>query len=140
MNTMHRIARAGVAAVLLATAGCTTLREIPRREYAARSERKNVAVDTREGLHYEFEYVRVGGDTLTGFHRRDSEGSFEEFDAVPVPLEGISKLSARRVDWYRSALIGGAGAGAVILGAIARHHGGSETPPISPCGPGGCPD
>jgi len=140
MNTMHRAARAGLAGLLLATCGCTTLREIPRREYAAHSERKNVSVDTREGLHYDFDYVKVGSDTLTGYHRRDSEGQFEEFDAVPLPLEAITKLSARKVDWYRTGLVGGAGVAAAVLGAMARNKGTSEPPPVNPCGPKGCPD
>ncbi|MBI3539305.1 MAG: hypothetical protein HY076_03425 [Candidatus Eisenbacteria bacterium] len=113
--------------VLLTTGGCTSLREIPRGEYAARGERKNVAVDTREGLHYEFELVRVSGDTLTGYHRRDTEGSFEEFDAVALPLDGITKFSGRHVDWYRTSLVGGGALGAAVLGAIARHHGSAGT-------------
>lgn len=129
-----------MALVVLAASGCTTLREIPRAEYAARNERHNVAVETSEGLHYEFETVKVGSDSLIGFHRRDSEGSFEEFDSVALPLEGIRKLSARKVDWYKTGLVGGAGVGAVILGAIAKRHGSSGPEPINPCGPGGCPD
>ena len=129
-----------MALVVLGAGGCTTFREIPRAEYATRSERKNVAIETSEGLHYEFETVKIGSDSLVGYHRHDSEGSFEEFDSVPLPLDQIRKLSARKIDWYKTGLVGGAGVGAVILGAIARRHGGSGTEPINPCGPGGCPD
>jgi hypothetical protein len=139
MNTMHRVVRFGLAVLLLATGGCTSLREIPRHEYAARSERKNVSVDTREGLHYDFDYVKVGSDTLMGYHRRDNEGSFEEFDAVPLPLEAISKFSARKVDWYRTGLVGGAGVAAAIFGAIAHNKSGEEPPSSDPGGVKGGP-
>jgi hypothetical protein len=139
MHTMHRVGSAGLAILLLASTGCTALREIPRREYAARSERHNVAVDTRDGLHYDFDYVKVTSDSLLGYHRRDNEGSFEEFDAVPLPLEAISKFSARRVDWYRTGLVGGAGVAAAVFGAIAHNKGGGEPTTIDPGGVKGGP-
>jgi hypothetical protein len=139
MTSAQRFTRAAMALLLLSLMGCTALREIPRSQYAAQGERRNVAIDTHEGLHYEFDLVRVGSDSLTGFRRRDTEGPLEEFDALPLPLEAIAKMSARRVDWYRTGLIGGAGLAAIIASALARR--GTETiEPISPCGPRGCPE
>ena len=129
----------GAAFVFLSTSsGCTALRELPRGEYAAQVERKNVRIETAEGLRYEFDYARFGEDTLTGFKRREIEASrFEEFDAVALPLERVSKLSVRRIDWMRTGVIGGAALGVVLVQAL---RGGDEetAPPVDPCPR--CPD
>ena len=124
--------------VWLTTSSCSALREIPRAEYAARAERRNVVVDTSEGLHYTFEFARFGSDTLTGYRRRDTEGAFEEYDSLPIALESVAKLSARRVDWYRTGLIGGGALAAVVAVALAQRKGsgsGGNTPPCTeePC-------
>jgi hypothetical protein len=111
--------------------GCTTLREVPRAEYAARPERRHVTVDTREGTHYEFEFARVANDTLTGYRPHDSESSVEDYDLVPLALEDITKISAHRIDWYRTGLIGGAGVLAVVGTALANRKGGSAA--ANPC-------
>lgn len=107
---MLRIGRAGSAALLLlwvAGEGCTAMREIPRGEYASTAERKNVRLTTREGLHYELDYVKVEGDTLVGFHRRDVEGPIDEFTTLRVPLDDVQALSTRQLDWVRTGIIGG---------------------------------
>ena len=65
--------------VWIAGEGCSTLREIPRGEYASVAERKNVRLTTREGLHYELDFVKVQGDTLIGYRRQDVEGPIDEF-------------------------------------------------------------
>jgi hypothetical protein len=127
----------------LAASGCTTLREIPRDAYAAAGERKHVSVDTREGLHYEFDFARFDNDTLTGYRQRDTEGVFEEFATLAVPLDAIARLSARRVDWYRTGLMGAAALAAIVVAAWSRHKGAAAGPdprpdPI-PCPPG-CPE
>lgn len=126
------------AGVWWVSASCTALREVPRAQYAAREERRRVAVDTHEGQHYEFDYARFDSDTLFGYRRRDTEGAFEEFESIPIPLEGVAKLSARRVDWYRTGLIGGGVLAAVVGVALAKHvgsGGGSSKPPCpeEPC-------
>ena len=72
-------ARMAVCVLWLLGTGCTALKEIPRSEYAAQPERKNVRVHTRDGLVYEFDHVRVEADTLVGFRRQDVAGTFEEF-------------------------------------------------------------
>lgn len=137
MRSARPIPRVLPALVCLAAMGCTTFREIPRSEYAVKDERRNVAIETLAGTHYEFDYVRVGRDTLTGYRRRDSEGAIEEYETLPLPLETIAKLSSRRVDWYRTGLVGGAGLGAIIAANLARKHGGGTAP--NPCpNPKGC--
>lgn len=138
MIPAHRIHRALAALLCLFATGCTALREIPRSEYAGRPERRNVAVDTQDGLHYEFDLVRVSGDSLVGYRRRDIQTAFEEFDSLPIPLESIAKFSSRRVDWYRTGMIGGAALAAIVTAALAR-RGSSAPPEPDPCGKLGCP-
>ena len=100
-------------ACLFAT-GCSTLHELPRAEYAAKPERKGVVVDTREGLHYKFDTARFSADSLVGQQIKDTEGSFEEFNTLAIPLESIERMQVRRTNW----LITGAIAGAVAVAAI----------------------
>ncbi len=107
---MLRLGRAGSAALLLlwvSGEGCTAMREIPRGEYAAAGERKNVRLVTREGLHYELDYVKVEGDTLVGFRRREVEGPIDEFATLRVPLDDVGSLTTRQLDWTRTSLVGG---------------------------------
>ena len=139
MMPSTRSLRLAAAALWAGTSGCTTLREIPRAEYAAREERRHVAVDTGEGLHYEFDYARFESDTLVGYRRRETKGAFEEYERLPIALESVTRLSARRVDWYRTGLIGGGALAAVIGVALAR-RGGSGTGPVdTPCPEEPCP-
>src|SRR5258706_13609376 len=74
-----RRASLSLLALWLAGSGCTSLREIPRGEYGARTERRDVRLVTREGLKYEFDYMRVEGDTLFGYRHREVESPVEEF-------------------------------------------------------------
>lgn len=128
-----------VALSWLVVSGCTTLREIPREEYARAEERKRVEVDTQDGQHYEFEFARFGSDTLTGYRQRDTEGEFEEYATLAIPLEAITRLAARRVDWYRTGLLGGAAISAIVLAALARHKDAPVEPEPPPCPTEPCP-
>ena len=110
-----RAASAAMVAVWLAGEGCTALREIPRGEYAAAPERRNARLVTREGLRYELDFVRVEGDTLVGFRRRELEGPIDEYATVRVPLDEVESFSTRSVDWRRTTLLGG---GAVAVLAV----------------------
>ena len=127
-----------VAAAAWLAGGCTALRELPRGEYAAETERKNVRVETADGLRYEFDHVQFGADSLTGFRRRDTGGRFEEYDAFGMPLEGVSRLSVRRLDWVRTGLIGGAAVAAVLVAALRNGGGDEATGSDDPCPR--CPD
>ncbi len=111
-----RALRVACALLSLVSAGCTALREIPRGEYAARDERRDVRVVTQEGLEFEFDYAHFQGDSLVGYRRRDTEGSFDEYAVLRIPFEDVKSLSARVVDWYRTGLIGG---GVVVAGVTA---------------------
>ena len=134
--------RCAVALAWLAAGGCTALREVRRSDYAAVEERRNVTVETRDGTRHEFDVARFQSDTLTGFRRRDVEGALDEYVATAIPLDDVQKLSARRTDWYRTLLLGGASLGALITVAVSTHKstpGSGGTPPDScldpPCPP-----
>ena len=107
--------RVGVALLWLVESGCTALREVPRNQIGARPERKDVRLITREGLVYEFDFVRVEGDTMVGYRRRDVEGPIEEYATLKVPLDDVGSLKARQIDWMRTGLI----AGVIVAGAVA---------------------
>ena len=114
----HRWGAGLLLLTLLTGPGCTTLRELPRSEYAARPERQHVRVITLDSLVYEFDYVRVEGDTLTGYRERDVEGPVSEVNTLPVPLERVRAMSVRSIDWYRTGLVGGGALAAVVAAGI----------------------
>jgi hypothetical protein len=112
-------------ACFLAT-GCTALREIPRSQYAAEPERKHVRVVTRDGLVYEFDYMTVNGDSLTGYRRRDTEGPIEDYATLQVAFEEVQKLSARSIDWTRTGLIGGGVIAAFVVKGMSNSSSSSD--------------
>ena len=116
----------------LAATGCATLRVLPRSEYAARPERKGVVVDTRDSLHYRFDYATFGPDTLIGYRLRDAEGALEEYQSVAIPLETVDRMRVRRTNWLRTGLIGG---GVLAAAATVLVAGGAETPAPVDSGP-----
>lgn len=123
----------------LAANGCTSLKEVPRGEFAARPERRQVRVWTTDSLEYELDFARVQNDTLTGYRRRDVQGAVDEFDTLTLPLERVARLSARRIDWYRTGLIGGVSLAAVIAAGLSGRGssggpgGGGPDCPREPC-------
>ena len=131
--TRQRAACIAVLTAWCAASGCTTLQEIPRTEYTALNERRAVRVLTRDSLSYEFDYATISGDSLVGFRRNDVEdgGPVPEYSSLAMPLENIEKLSARKVDWYRTSLIGGIGVLAVAGAGLAKNaaNGGGTTSP-----------
>jgi len=119
-----------VASLWLLGTGCTALREIPPSLYAVAPERRHVRLVTRTGLSYEFDYVKVAGDSLLGYRRRDVGGPAEDYATLAVPLEDVARLSARGVDWYRTGLIGGGVLAAVVAAGLSGrsdNSSGSET-------------
>src|SRR5437867_9380651 len=90
----HRAPLLGMAVAWLLAAGCTTLREIPRSQYASQPERRHVRLVTRDGLVYEFDYIQVSSDSLIGYRRRDVEGPAEDYGSVSMSLEEVNRLSA----------------------------------------------
>jgi len=108
--------------------GCTTLRDIPRSDYTREAERKNVRIWTTEGLEYEFDYVRIHGDSLVGFKRRDVEGSYDDYATLAVAMPDVARMSARGVDWYRTGLVGGGLIAAVVAAGLATSNDPEPTP------------
>ena len=117
-----------MCAAAILSAGCTSLREIPRSAYAARPEREHVRIVTREGLTYEFDYVTVTADSLVGYRRQDTEGVVEDDATMRVALDDLQRVSTRKLDWYRTGLIGGGVLAAVLVKGLS----GSD----KPIGPG----
>lgn len=115
-----------VCLLLVGAQGCTSLRELPRRDFAARSERKGVRVETRDRLVFEFDYATFDSDSMTGFrHRNDVEGPVDQIAVVRLALEDIDHLSTRSIDWYRTGLLGGGVVAAVVAAGLAKSNSGS---------------
>jgi hypothetical protein len=121
----------------LAGTGCTALREIPPAEYTVRVHDRPVRVVTREGISYQLDEAKVEGDTLVGFRRRDVEGPVDEFDTLKLPLDQVATISARRVDWFRTGLVGSLSVATVVAAGLSRHNTGGGSTGAQPCGPKG---
>jgi hypothetical protein len=132
--------RGAMTMLCLGACGCSVMKELPRNQYAAVPERHDVRVDMRSGEHHEFERMAVRGDSLTGYERADSEGSFEEFQSLRLALDDVGKMSVRNVDWYRTGLIGGLALGVVLAIVLTQTGKGSSGDVIiGPCGTRPCP-
>lgn len=122
-----------------AGSGCTALREIPRPDYVARAQNRPIRVVTHEGKSYEFDSAKIEADTLVGYVRRDVEGPIDEFDTRRLPLDEVASISARRVDWYRTGLLGGLSMAGIVAAAMSRHASGGSSSGTSLCGKPPCP-
>lgn len=110
----------------LAASGCSSLREIPRPDYNSLPERKGVRIETRDGLVYDFDYAAFTGDSLTGYrHRSDVEGPVDQTSTFRIALDDIEHLTTRRLDWYRTGLVGGS----VLAGVLVAGLGGPAARP-----------
>jgi hypothetical protein len=114
----NRASRLAGAVFLLAAQGCTTLREVPRGEYNREPERRHVRIETNEGLRYEFDFARFSADSMTGFRRLEVEGPVDTYAEVSLGYGDLSRLATRRVDWYRTGLIGGGVLAAVVAAGL----------------------
>ena len=135
---MMKVSRGWHLVMLLAWgvgSGCTSLREIPRTDYVAQAQNRPIRVVTREGKDLEFDAATIVADTLVGYVRRDVEGPIDEFDTRRLPLDEVATISARRVDWYRTGLIGGLSMAVVVAVALSRHAAATHNSPALPCDP-----
>jgi hypothetical protein len=124
------ISRARASAVLamwLLANGCTTMREIPRSDYGQIPAGRNVRVETRDGLVYDFDYATVTGDSLAGVrHRNDVEGPVDESVTFSIALDDIQQLTTRRFDWYRTGLVSGSLVAGVLVAALGAKANGDK--------------
>lgn len=116
----QRAAAAAALWVWSVASGCSSLQLIPRSEYTRLPERHGVLLMTRDSLQYEFDYAVIARDTLIGYRRQDVGGFAPDYDSLAVALEDVERLASRRVDWYRTGLIGGVGVLAVAGGGLAK--------------------
>lgn len=130
---VQRLWRSAGVFLLIAAPGCTSLREIPRGEYTSEPERRNIRVETVEGLKYEFDFARFSADSLRGYRRIEVAGVVDTYAEVGLDYSQLSKLSMRRVDWYRTGLIGGGVLAAVVAAGLST----SSDDPAGDSGGGG---
>ena len=117
-----------VLAVWLLANGCTTMREIPRTDYTRIPEGKNIRVETRDGLVYDFDYATVAGDSLSGVrHRNDVEGPVDQTVTFQIALDDIQMLTTRRFDWYRTGLVTGSVVAGVLVAALGAKKGSDDS-------------
>ena len=136
-----RTGRGLVVLVLLAANGCTAMREVPRSEYAAQEERRDVVVETVDGERVEFESIKVQGDTLTGWReKKDTElpppAKDPDGNLIPEPpplpeerqvmLDRVAKLSMKQVSWKKTSLVFAPMVAGLIVYALTRSS--SEEP------------
>ena len=117
-----KLSRALSGAVLglwLTSTGCTSVREIQRPDYNSLPERKGVRIETRDGLVYDFDYAAFTGDSLTGYrHRSDLEGPVDMTSTFRIALDDVEHLTTRRLDWYRTGLVGGSVLASVLVAGL----------------------
>ena len=123
---------AAVLALLMAANGCTALREIPRNDYNQVHERHGVRVETRDGLVYEFDYASFTADSLTGYRSRsEMDGPVDQMVALRLALDDIEHLTTRKVDWYKTGLIGGTVLATVVVAGLNGNTKPAEPSPTS---------
>jgi hypothetical protein len=117
----HSVIAVALLAATLAE-GCSSLREIPRGQLADLPEQRDVVVDLRNGAHFDFESARFSADSLWGFRRSETETDIPELSTTPMSLDAVAKVSARKLDWYRTGLSAAGILGVGVAIAVAQHR------------------
>jgi hypothetical protein len=108
-----------VLGLWLLSCGCSSLHEIARSDYSSLPAGRGVRVETRDGLVYDFDYASFAADSITGFrHRADIEGPVDQTVSFSIAIEDIDHLTTRRLDWYRTGLVGGSLLAAVVVAGL----------------------
>ena len=131
----------------LTLGGCSSLVQVPRSDFAAVPERKDVRVRTQQGEEYAFDQIKVSADSLTGIGyqqrlvtRSDGETEIDEMAThVSVSLADVVNMEVKKRNWKSAARwgLGAAAASAfvVAVGSNTGNHdnaqpgGGKGTPP-----------
>src|SRR5262249_725216 len=101
-----RAQRGAVALLLLAAQGRSVMREIPPAQYAAVESRKQVRVTTRDGATFTLKPARFNADSVSGEQRVDrGAGAPAPAQTVAVPLDQVTRLEERRLDWVRTGIV-----------------------------------
>ena len=121
---------------IVSATGCTALVQVPRSQFAAQPERRNLVVRTDTGQQYAFERATVTPDSLEGFGYQQrlvqlpsGESSVDEVALkVSLPLDSVTSLQVRQRDWGRTTKwgIGVLGAAGFVIAVGTR--GGDKTP------------
>ena len=118
--------------VALAASGCSSLVQVPRSEFAAMPERKNVRIRTQQGEEYAFDRIKVSADSLSGLGyqqrlvtRADGESEIDEMaTSVSVPLADVTIMEERRRNWKAATRWGlGVAAASAFVVAVGSHTG-----------------
>ena len=131
-----RAHRAAAALLLLAAQGCSVMREIPPAQYAEQETRKQVRVTTRDGTTLTFKPAHFSADSVWGEHRVDrGAGAPAPAQTVAFPLDQVTRLEVKQLDWVRTGIVLGIAAVAGIAAIVANQK--NQTPPDQ--GPGRVP-
>jgi hypothetical protein len=108
------------------------MREIPPARYAEEDTRNNVRVTTRDGVRYTLKPAHFSADSVWGEHRADrGAGAPAPAEVVALPLDQVSRLQEKKLDWVRTGIVLGILAVAGIAVAISSQNGdtASQEPP-----------
>jgi len=128
-----RVVSAWISLVALCLgSGCSSLVQVPRSEFAAVGDRKNIRIRTQSGEEYAFDRATVSADSLSGVGyqqrlvtRADGESEIDEMAThVTLPLADVLTMEERRRKWKSATRWGvGVAAATAFVVAVGTHVG-----------------
>jgi hypothetical protein len=115
--------------------GCAVMREIPREQFAAEPVRRHLRVTAEDGSSWSFAEGRFEADTLVGFPRGGRRVGEEALQPVRVPLDHVTRLEARRLDWYRTGLLAATAIAGGVVWILSQRNDNQTPPPQGPIKP-----